>query len=99
MDLEAIPTRAAVIVQQAGVLHVSGQMGGTSSRLRPAELNASWSDASMSDVLSLARSSDDGARGILALMLNARTQDRVVSGWTIQTRAEFRQLHRWDLAL
>ncbi len=36
MDLEAIPTRAAVNVQQAGVLHVSGHMGGTSSRLRPA---------------------------------------------------------------
>jgi hypothetical protein len=99
MDLEAIPTRAAVIVQQAGVLHVSGQMGGTSSRLRPAELNAFWSNASVSDVLRLARSSDYGVRGLLTLMMNARTQDRVDDGWTIQSRAEFRQLHRWDLAL
>ena len=99
MDLEAIPTRAAVIVQQAGVLHVSGQMGGTSSRLRPAELNASWSDASVSDVLRLARSSDYGVRGLLTLMMNARTQDRADGGWTIQSRAEFRQLHRWDLPL
>jgi AsmA-like C-terminal region/AsmA family len=99
MDLEAIPTRAAVIVQQAGVLHVSGQMGGTSSRLRPAELNASWSDASVSDVLRLARSSDYGVRGFLILIMNARTQDRVDGGWTIQSRAEFRQLHRWDLPL
>jgi hypothetical protein len=99
MDLQAIPTRAAVIVQQAGILHVSGQMGGTSSRLRPAELNASWSDASVSDILRLARSSDYGVRGLLTLMMNARTQDRADGGWTIQSRAEFRQLHRWDLAL
>ena len=99
MDLEAIPTRAAVIVQQAGVLHVSGQMGGTSSRLRPAELNASWNDASMSDVLRLARSSDYGVRGILTLMMNVRTSDTEEDGWSVQTRAELRQLHRWDLAL
>jgi uncharacterized protein involved in outer membrane biogenesis len=98
MDLEAIPTRSAVIVQQAGVFHVSGQMGGTSSRLRPAELNVSWSDASVPDVLRLARSSDYGIRGMLTLVMNARTEDRA-DGWTIQSRAEFRQLHRWDLAL
>lgn len=98
MDLEAIPTRAAVNVQQAGILHVSGRMGGTSSRLRPAELDASWSEASLPDVLRLARSSDYGVRGMLTLIMNARTQDRE-DGWTIQSRAEFRQLHRWDLAL
>jgi AsmA-like C-terminal region/AsmA family len=98
IDLEAIPTRAAVNVQQAGILHVSGHMGGTSSRLRPAELDASWSDASVPDVLRLARSSDYGVRGMLTLVMNARTEDRE-NGWTIQSRAEFRQLHRWDLAL
>jgi len=98
MDLEATPTRAAVIVQQAGILHVSGHMGGTSSRLRPAELDVSWSDASVPDVLRLARSHDYGIRGILTLIMNARTEDRE-DGWAIQSRAEFRQLHRWDLAL
>jgi AsmA-like C-terminal region/AsmA family len=98
MDLEAIPTRAAVNVQQAGVLHVSGHMGGTSSRLRPAELDVSWSDASLPDVLRLARSNDYGVRGMLTLIMNARTEDRE-DGWSIQSRAEFRQLHRWDLAL
>jgi autotransporter translocation and assembly factor TamB len=30
--------------------------------------------------------------------MNARTEDRE-DGWAIQSRAEFRQLHRWDLAL
>jgi hypothetical protein len=98
MDLEAIPTRAAVNVQQAGILHVSGHMGGTSSRLRPAELDASWSDVSLPDVLRLARSSDYGVRGMLTLIMNARTENHE-DGWTIQSRAEFRQLHRWDLAL
>jgi len=98
MDLEATPTRAAVIVQQAGTLHVSGHMGGTSSRLRPGELDVSWSDASVPDVLRLARSHDYGIRGILTLIMNARTEDRE-DGWAIQSRAEFRQLHRWDLAL
>jgi AsmA-like protein len=98
MDLEAIPTRAAVNVQQAGILHVSGHMGGTSSRLRPAVLDASWSDASLPDVLRLARSSDYGVRGMLTLIMNARTEGSENS-WTIQSRAEFRQLHRWDLAL
>lgn len=98
MDLEAIPTRAAVNVQQAGILHVSGHMGGTSSRLRPAQLDVSWSDASLPDVLRLARSSDYGVRGMLTLIMNARTEDRE-DGWSIQSRAEFRQLHRWDLAL
>lgn len=98
MDLEAIPTRAAVNVQQAGILHLSGHMGGTSSRLRPAELDASWTEASLPDVLRLARSYDYGVRGMLTLVLNARTEDRE-NGWIIQSRAEFRQLHRWDLAL
>src|SRR5271156_4751485 len=99
IDLEAIPTRAAVNVQQAGVLHVSGHMGGTSSRLRPAELDASWSDASLPDVLRLARSSDYGVRGMLSLMMTARTADDEDNGWSVQARAEFRQVHRWDLAL
>lgn len=98
MDLEAVPTRAAVSVQQAGILHVSGHMGGTSSRLRPSELDVSWSEASLPDVLRLARSYDYGVRGMLTLIMHARTEDRE-DGWTIQSRVEFRQLHRWDLAL
>jgi hypothetical protein len=99
MNLVAVPTRAAVIVQQAGILHLSGHLGGTSSRLRPAALDISWSDASLPDVLRLARSYDYGVRGALALTMNARTADNEDSGWNIQSRVEFRQLHRWDLAL
>jgi hypothetical protein len=66
--------------------------------LRPAELDVSWSQASLPDVLRLARTYDYGVRGMLTLIMNARTEDRE-DGWTIQSRAEFRQLHRWDLAL
>jgi uncharacterized protein involved in outer membrane biogenesis len=96
MDLEATPTRAAVVVQQAGTLHLSGHVGGTSSRLRPAILDLSWTDASLPDVLRLARGYDFGIRGTLALLVNARTDQDV---WTLSGRTELRQVHRWDLPL
>jgi len=96
MDLDAIPSRAAIVVQQAGVLHLAGHLGGTSSRLRPAAFDFSWQGASISDVLRLTRSYDYGVRGTLALALNARTEGEM---WTLEGRAEMRQLHRWDLAL
>jgi hypothetical protein len=95
-DLEATPMRAAVIPQQTGTLHLSGHVGGTSSRLRPAVLNLSWTGASISDVLRLARNYDYGIRGSLALQLNART---AAEDWLVEGRAELRQLHRWDLSL
>ena len=96
MDLEAVPSRAAVIIQQAGMLHLSGRVGGTSSRLRPAALDLAWTDASISDVLRLFRGTDYGIRGNLALAINARTE---AQDWLLQGRAEIRQVHRWDLPL
>jgi hypothetical protein len=98
IDLEATPWRGAVVLQQAGTIHFSGDVGGTSSRLRPAILDVSWTDASLSDMLRLARSDDKGVRGSAALSLNARTHDQD-DGWTIQARAALSQIHRWDLAL
>jgi len=96
MDLEALPSRAAVIIQQAGTLHLSGRVGGTSSRLRPAALNLAWMDASIPDLLRLFRGTDYGIRGNLALSINARTE---AQDWLLQARAEIRQIHRWDLPL
>ncbi|MGH9713140.1 MAG: AsmA-like C-terminal region-containing protein [Candidatus Acidiferrales bacterium] len=96
LDLEATPMRAAVISQQAGTLHLSGHVGGTSSRLRPAVLDLSWTHASLSDVLRLARNSDYGVRGSLTLLLHAQTDAET---WLLQGRAELRQIHRWDLSL
>jgi hypothetical protein len=96
LDLQATPMRAAVIPQQAGTLHLSGHVGGTSSRLRPAALVLSWTGASIPDVLRLARNYDYGVRGSLALRLNAQTD---ADAWFVEGRGEFRQLHRWDLSL
>lgn len=98
MNLQATPWRAAVVLQQAGTIRVSGDVGGTSSRLRPAALNIRWTDASLSDVLRLARGDDFGVRGALALSIDARTDDSG-DGWTTSGRVELRQVHRWDLAL
>ena len=98
MNLDATPWRAAIVVQQAGTIHISGDLGGTSSRLRPAALDISWTDASISDVLRLAGGNDAGIRGALALAISARTREQD-DGWAIQGRAELQQVHRWDLAL
>jgi hypothetical protein len=94
LDLEAVPLRAAVNLQQAGTLHLSGLVGGTSSRLRPAALDLSWADASISDVLRLARGYDYGVRGFLGVTLNAHAEG---DSWIINARTGLRQLHRWDL--
>jgi hypothetical protein len=96
LDLEAAPARAAVILQQAGTLHLSGRVGGTSSRLRPAALDFTWSDASLSDVLRLVRATDYGIRGNLAIALKANTD---AQDWNLEGRAEIRQVHRWNLPL
>jgi hypothetical protein len=98
IDLEATPWRAAVLLQQVGTIHVSGHVGGTSSRLRPAALDLSWTDASISDVLRLARGDDYGIRGTLALALNASTAQDPDADWAFRGRAQLAGLHRWDLA-
>ena len=95
LNLEAVPTRAAVLLQQAGTIRVSGHVGGTSSRLRPAVLDLAWDDASLSDLLHLAHGYDFGVRGDLGLVVHAETQG---DNWALQGRAELRRLHRWDFA-
>jgi uncharacterized protein involved in outer membrane biogenesis len=96
IDLEAVPWRAAGIFQQAGILHLAGDVGGTSSRLLPAALQLSWTEASLPDVLRLARGDDSGLRGTLAASAIATTQGE---DWSFQVRTELRQLHRWDLTV
>src|SRR6204780_3448708 len=96
LNLEAVPARAAVLLQQAGTIRVSGHVGGTSSRLRPAVLDLAWDDASLSDLLHLAHGYDFGVRGDLGLVVHAETQG---DNWALQGRAELRHLHRWDFAV
>jgi hypothetical protein len=95
LNLEAVPARAAVLLQQAGTIRVSGHVGGTSSRLRPAVLDLAWDDASLSDLLHLAHGYDFGVRGDLGLVVHAETKG---DNWALQGRAELRRLHRWDFA-
>lgn len=96
LDLVAAPERAAAIVQDPGVLHLAGHLGGTSSRLRPALLRIDWSGASIQDVLRLTTENDLGVRGILDVSLVARTNG---DAWTLTGDARASQLHRWDLPL
>lgn len=96
LDLVAVPERAAVIVQDPGMLHLAGHLGGTSSRLRPAGLEIDWNGASISDVLRLATDRDYGVRGTAGISVVARTQgDR----WLLGGNALLSQVHRWDLPL
>jgi hypothetical protein len=95
LNLEAVPARAAVLLQQAGTIRVSGHVGGTSSRLRPAVLDLAWDAASLSDLLHLAHGYDFGVRGDLGLVVHAETEG---DNWALQGRAELRRLHRWDFA-
>ncbi|MGH9734632.1 MAG: AsmA-like C-terminal region-containing protein [Candidatus Acidiferrales bacterium] len=96
LDLMAAPERSAVIVQDPGLLHLMGHLGGTSSRLRPATLEIDWSDASIQDVLRLTNENDFGVRGTMGISLTARTEG---DSWVLASNALVSQLHRWDLPL
>jgi uncharacterized protein involved in outer membrane biogenesis len=95
VDLETSPWRAASILQRAGTIHLSGNIGGTSSALRPADLQMRWTAASLSDFLRLVQGDDRGLRGSFAMAVNAHTAGE---GWALEGRTQFAGLHRWDLA-
>jgi hypothetical protein len=97
LDLEAIPKRAGVTLQQSGTLRVAGRIAGTSARLQPAELSATWADASIADMLRLAHGKDYGVRGLLTLQLNALSQSERVPGWSFALVGQAQHVHRWDL--
>ncbi|MGH9563443.1 MAG: AsmA family protein, partial [Terracidiphilus sp.] len=99
IDLTAAPWRAAAITQRPGVIRVTGHIGGTSSRLRPAALEISWTNASIADFLRLARGDDYGIRGNVDVSLRAHTEpSEPINGWVLNGKAELRRLHRWDMA-
>jgi hypothetical protein len=94
IDLEAVPTRAAVPMQQPGLIHVAAQVGGTSSRFRPANVALTWSEGSVSDLLRLTRGNDFGIRGDFAVAINAHAE---ADDWQLDTRTQVRAVHRWDM--
>lgn len=99
IDMTASPWRAAVLTQQPGIISVTGDIGGTSSRLRPAALDISWTGGSISDLFRLARGDDYGLRGDVAVSISAHTEsNEAVNGWAVNGLAEIRGLHRWDMA-
>lgn len=93
LSLDAQPMRAAVNLQDAGTLHLSGVVGGTSARLRPASLRLRWGDASLSDLLRLAFGYDYGVRGREDLDLRASSSGGL---WRFHLDARTRGVHRWD---
>ena len=94
VHLEAEPMRVATLLQQAGVLQLQGSLGGTSSHLRPADLELTWRDASLSDVLRLAGGYDYGIRGDAELVVRARTNG---PPWDLAGKLQLSGVHRWDL--
>ncbi len=93
ISLEAQPMRAAVDLQNAGVLHLSGEVGGASARLRPARLELHWGEASLSDTLRLLLGNDYGVRGRESLDIAATSNGSV---WHFNLGARVRGIHRWD---
>lgn len=93
LSLDAEPMRAAVTLQSAGTLHLSGEMGGRSVRLRPASLKLRWDNASLSDVLRLAFGNDYGVRGQQNLELRAESSG---GQWHFALNASESGMHRWD---
>jgi hypothetical protein len=102
LDLEAHPMRAAVMLQSPGILHVRGTVGGTSTRLQPADLKLSWEGASLADAARLARGTDYGLRGLFdadfAVRFDRADGNRMSSPWNIDGGIRLRAVHRWDLA-
>ena len=106
LDLEAQPWRSGTPLQLAGTVRVSGEVAGTSVRLRPAHLRARWAKSSLADVFRLIGGTDLGVRGTFAGEASIdsdenslpETQGAALGDWafTLQTRAT--EIHRWDLA-
>jgi hypothetical protein len=96
ISLDAQPMRAAVLLQRVGTLHLEGTVGGTTSRLRPADLQVSWSQGSVADLLRFLRGDDMGARGDFSLEFAAHAAG---PSWNLAGQGQARRLHRWDLPL
>lgn len=103
IELEASPLRATVHLQDTGLIRVTGFISGTSARLQPAELDVTWSDASLADVARLAMGSDPGVRGTLQMELKAKTEP-VAGGaqpgaakWAFMLGANVIAPHGWNI--
>jgi len=106
--LAAHPSRATVHLQDSGTLSVAGVIAGTSVRLHPANIELTWSNASLADALRLAMGNDPGVRGEFALQVKVHTEQEAAlqnssaapapARWNISLGAQISGLHRWDMA-
>jgi AsmA-like C-terminal region len=109
LDLEALPMRAGVELQDIGTVRLRGSIAGTTARLQPAELALTWRAASLADTLRLLSENDYGMRGELAVDLSARispsqaesaassTANPLGAQWSISGVARLTRLHGWGL--
>jgi len=107
LDFEAEPMRPGVAQPQTGMLRIRGVVGGTSSRLQPADLDVSVWDASIEDALRLARGGDYGIRGAVSADLHASIEPpalgdaaaplaAVPAEWNVTGVVRLEGIHRWD---
>jgi hypothetical protein len=103
LKLEAEPWRSGIELQATGLLHVRGDVAGTSSRLQPAQIRLHWDRVSLADLSRLIMGTDSGVRGELALdgeasIGNAPSGRQIALGkWVFSLAARAAQVHRWDL--
>ncbi|MGH9792506.1 MAG: hypothetical protein ACRD5W_14955, partial [Candidatus Acidiferrales bacterium] len=103
IDVAGHPMRSGVVVQQPGMIRVRGNLGGTSARLRPADLAVRWQEVSLSDALRLLAGFDYGVRGQLDIegRIGAPAPAAGVapagSQWSLAGVARLTGMHRWDL--
>jgi hypothetical protein len=107
IDFAAQPMRPGVAQPQSGMMRISGVVGGTASRLQPAELDISLWGASIEDALRLARGGDYGLRGALSADLRANIEPTppdantipsvaVPATWNLTGVVRLSDFHRWD---
>jgi hypothetical protein len=106
LDVEAEPWRSGTPLQLAGTVRVSGEVAGTSVRLRPAHLRIRWAKSSLADVFRLIGGRDFGVRGTFTGEVSVdsddgavpETKDATLADWTFTVEARATEIHRWDLA-
>ena len=106
LNLEAEPWRSGVPLQLAGTMRVSGDVAGTSVRLRPAHFRLSWTKSSLADVFRLIGGSDFGVRGTFSGDATVdsdenslpETKDAKLGDWAFVAQLRATEIHRWDLS-
>jgi len=108
LAFEAEPMHVGVGQPQTGRLRLSGSIGGTTTRLQPAQLELAWWGVSFQDALRLIRGQDYGVRGSLSADLTANVAGISAAGanavgppapalWNVSGSLWFSGAHRWDL--